>query len=300
MAENAGVYVILDMHGVPGGQSTDHCTGQRNQNKLWTSETCQQQMATLWTNIAQHFKGRSAIVAFDLMNEPYGDFNDDMRPNLKELMPKIYAAVRSADENRLVIFPNARGHGPSFYGDIKSAGLTNIGFTDHYYAGLFGSPPTVESHVKVFEHRIPETAEYLQSQQSADADRRIQRREHQGRRQADDAALLRRIRPPRVDVHDVELQDLKTTAGVQEDDWYMATNADALPAIDPKTSSLEDIRAYIKSVATMPLAVDESLRSAADIDGSAALFHSRNPNRTGHATRRQCASHNFKRDYRDQ
>ena len=55
---------------------------------------------------------------------------------------------------------------------------------------------------------------------------------------------------------------LKPAPGVQEDDWYMATNAQALPAIDPKTSTLEEIRSYIKNVATMPLAVDESLRDA--------------------------------------
>ena len=87
MAEEAGVYVILDMHGVPGGQSTDHCTGQRNQNHLWTNPECQQQYLALWSTIAAHFKGRSAIVGFDLMNEPYGTFKDDMRPNLSELMP---------------------------------------------------------------------------------------------------------------------------------------------------------------------------------------------------------------------
>src|SRR5581483_1305770 len=83
LAEAAGVYVILDMHGVPGGQSTDHCTGQRNQNKLWTSEECQQQMATLWTRTAEHFKGRDTVIAYDLMNEPYGTVKDDMRPNLR-------------------------------------------------------------------------------------------------------------------------------------------------------------------------------------------------------------------------
>ena len=32
MAQGAGLYVILDMHGVPGGQSDDHTTGHAGQN----------------------------------------------------------------------------------------------------------------------------------------------------------------------------------------------------------------------------------------------------------------------------
>src|SRR5206468_1057815 len=110
MANDAGIYVILDMHGVPGGQSTDHCTGQRNQNHIWSVAECQRQYLALWTKLAEHFKGRSNIVGFDLVNEPYGTFKDDMRPNLSELMPRVYQAVRSVDENRLIILPNTRDH----------------------------------------------------------------------------------------------------------------------------------------------------------------------------------------------
>jgi endoglucanase len=262
LAEDAGIYVILDMHGVPGGQSTDHCTGQRNQNKLWTSETHQQQMAELWTRIAQHFKDRDAVIGYDLMNEPYGTFKDDMRPNLKALVPKLYTAVRSADASRLIIFPNTRDHGISFYGDLKSTGMTNIGFTDHFYAGLFSSPPTIESHEKVFGGRIPRTAEYLESQKSP----MLAGEFNVVREKAGGKPMMRRYydefarRGWMCTMWSYKI--LKPEAGVQRDNWYMATNAEALPAIDPKTSSLEEIRGYIANLPTMPLAIDESLRDA--------------------------------------
>jgi glucan 1,3-beta-glucosidase len=42
LARRHGLYVILDMHGTPGGQSGDHTTGRRDQNRLWTSEEDQQ------------------------------------------------------------------------------------------------------------------------------------------------------------------------------------------------------------------------------------------------------------------
>jgi hypothetical protein len=262
LAEDAGIYVILDMHGVPGGQSTDHCTGQRNQNKLWTSEECQTQMAALWARIAEHFKGRDAVVAFDLMNEPYGTFKDDMRPNLSALLPKIYQAVRSVDQNRLVIFPNSRDHGIQFYGDLKSTGMTNFGFTDHYYAGLFGSPPTVESHAKMFQHRIPQEADYVESQQCP----MLIGEFNVVNTRAGGKPMMRRYydefarRGWMCTMWSYKI--LKPTPGVQDDDWYMATNAEPLAKIDPKTSSLEEIRSYIKNVATMPLAIDETLRDA--------------------------------------
>jgi hypothetical protein len=262
LAEDAGVYVILDMHGVPGGQSTDHCTGQRNQNHLWTDPVCQEQFATLWTRIAEHFKGRDVFIGYDLMNEPYGTFKDDMRPNLGELMPKLYRAVRSADENRLIIFPNTRDHGISFYGDLKSLGMTNIGFTDHYYAGLFGSPPTLESHAKVFQHRIPESAEYLRSQQAP----MLIGEFNVVLDKAGGKPMMRRYydefarRGWMCTMWSYKI--LKPDAGTHPNSWYMVTNAQPLAAIDPKTSSLEEIRSYIANLSTMPLAIDESLRDA--------------------------------------
>jgi endoglucanase len=40
MAEAAGLHLILDMHGVPGGQSLDHPTGRVGQNRLWSDPDC--------------------------------------------------------------------------------------------------------------------------------------------------------------------------------------------------------------------------------------------------------------------
>jgi hypothetical protein len=55
---------------------------------------------------------------------------------------------------------------------------------------------------------------------------------------------------------------LKPDAGVTADNWYMVTNARPLPKIDVRTSSLEEIESYVRGLADMDLAVDESLRDA--------------------------------------
>jgi glucan 1,3-beta-glucosidase len=262
MAEEAGVYVILDMHGAPGGQSMDQCTGERNRNKLWTSAECQDQMARLWTAIAGHFKDRDTVIAYELANEPYGAPDGDVRPQIKALMPRIYQAIRSADDSKLVIFPNNRHGGMQFFGDLKATGLKNIGFTDHYYPGLFNSPPELESYAKVFQHRIPDAAQYLESQQAPMLLGEFNAvHDNLGakaimRRYYDESARLGWM----CTMWSYKL--LKPTAGVQKNNWYMVTNAQALPAIDPKTSTLDEIRGYIQNLSTMKLAIDDSLRDA--------------------------------------
>ncbi|MBP3686523.1 MAG: cellulase family glycosylhydrolase [Clostridia bacterium] len=47
-AGERGMYVILDLHGCPGGQSMNHCCGTVGRNDLYTSETCRATMKLLW------------------------------------------------------------------------------------------------------------------------------------------------------------------------------------------------------------------------------------------------------------
>jgi len=41
-----GIYVIIDMHGVVGGQSTSDDTGRSGQNQYWTNNNFQGDTAT--------------------------------------------------------------------------------------------------------------------------------------------------------------------------------------------------------------------------------------------------------------
>lgn len=69
-AEKYELYVILDMHGCPGGQSTDHTTGTLNKNELYTSEDNLAAMQAIWEAIAKRYKDNSTVAAYDIMNEP--------------------------------------------------------------------------------------------------------------------------------------------------------------------------------------------------------------------------------------
>ena len=74
MAEKYGLYVILDMHGCPGGQSKDHCAGFARQSELFANTKYQDAMEKLWTAIAARYKDSPAVAAYDIMNETPSGF----------------------------------------------------------------------------------------------------------------------------------------------------------------------------------------------------------------------------------
>lgn len=69
-AGERGIYVILDLHGAPGGQSMNHSSGTVGRNDLYSSEECRAAMKKLWVAIAERYKDEPAVAAYDLMNEP--------------------------------------------------------------------------------------------------------------------------------------------------------------------------------------------------------------------------------------
>ncbi len=146
MAEAEGIYVILDMHGVPGGQSVDHPTGRVEQNKLWGDPIYGKRTAWLWKQIAERYRDRASVAGYDLINEPYHDFTGDIRPRLREIFEEVYAAVREVDDKHIVFAPAPLWGGHGFYGNPHGNGWTNVAFTEHHYPGLFGSEPSMRTH----------------------------------------------------------------------------------------------------------------------------------------------------------
>ncbi len=126
-----GIYVVVDMHGVIGGQSTSDDTGRQNQNQYWTNGTDQIETAYMWTQIATHYKGNSTVAGYDLINEP------DNAPSTTAVWAaytNLYATVRAADPNHIIIIEGTFGNwnwsmlpAPSVYG------WTNVVYSMHEY-----------------------------------------------------------------------------------------------------------------------------------------------------------------------
>ncbi len=110
-----GLYCVLDLHGAPGAQSVDHTTGQENVNLLYSGTNYQARTVALWQAIAARYLAEPCIAAFDLLNEPWGDFKaaPAQPPNLTVwtgLYARIIAAIRAVDSQRIIMLQD---RGPS-------------------------------------------------------------------------------------------------------------------------------------------------------------------------------------------
>lgn len=112
-AEKYDMYVILDMHGCPGGQSMDHCCGTLGQNRLYTDEQCLNTMEKLWKAIAARYRGNATVAAYDIMNEPQNNGGyegensyDPWESQSWELSNAVYdrmiQAVREVDPEHII------------------------------------------------------------------------------------------------------------------------------------------------------------------------------------------------------
>lgn len=113
-AGERGMYVILDMHGCPGGQSMNHCTGTVGKNALYSSQAYRATMKKLWVAITKRYKGNPAVAAFDIMNEPQN--NDGFEKNVNyvsawsseswaqsnSVYREMIAAIREIDKDRVL------------------------------------------------------------------------------------------------------------------------------------------------------------------------------------------------------
>jgi endoglucanase len=106
-AGRRGLYVILDLHGVPGGQNKADNSGRvREHPTFWTDADAQRRAADIWHRVAEHFKGNATVAAYDLLNEPIASPSRDA---LWAVDDQLYRAVRSADADHVVSVEACRG-----------------------------------------------------------------------------------------------------------------------------------------------------------------------------------------------
>ena len=128
-----GIYVIIDMHGLVGGNGNNQDTGQSGVDSYWSNGNDQGNSAWMWWMIANHYNGNTTIAGYDLINEP----QIGMTVNASEVVSayaSLYNSVRSADPNHIVIMEGAFGNWDwSMLPSPSSEGWTNVVYEMHEY-----------------------------------------------------------------------------------------------------------------------------------------------------------------------
>ena len=105
-----GIYVMLDMHAAPGGQTGDNIDDGYGYPFLFKSPASQQLCADIWKRIADHYENETIVLGYDLLNEPIATYFSakELNPYLEPLYKKITAAIREVDKNHIIILGGAQ------------------------------------------------------------------------------------------------------------------------------------------------------------------------------------------------
>jgi len=130
------IYLILDMHDAPGGQTGDNIDDSYGYPWLMVSEPSQQLFVEIWKKIADHYKNEPVILGYDLLNEPIATyFKDDeamLNAQLEPLYMRATKAIREVDKNHIVLLGGAQWNG-NFTVFTDSKFDDNIMYTCHRY-----------------------------------------------------------------------------------------------------------------------------------------------------------------------
>jgi aryl-phospho-beta-D-glucosidase BglC (GH1 family) len=148
-AAEDGLYVILDMHCAPGGQTGANIDDSWGYPWLYESEENQQQASDIWKRIAAHYRDNTTVIGYDLLHEPIPHYPKLAQYNskLEPVYRKLVAAVRTEDKNHVVILGGAQwdSNFKVFSGPFDS----NMMYTFHKY----WMPPTQDSVKEYVEFR---------------------------------------------------------------------------------------------------------------------------------------------------
>ncbi len=151
-ARKHGVYLMLDLHGAPGGQSPYWHQGLSDGGALWTEPACLERTTRLWEAVATYFAGDPHVAVYDLLNEPRA-------PNAAayaQVHGALYDAVRRGDADTIIMMED--GYLPKSWVPAPSAlGMENAMLSIH----LYPTSPSADAYVAAVDKGLRAAADWL-------------------------------------------------------------------------------------------------------------------------------------------
>jgi hypothetical protein len=135
------LYVVIDLHGAPGGQTGANIDDSRGRPLLFEDPAAQQLTIALWQEIARRYRDEPWVLGYDLLNEPIADYFDTARlnPMLADFYRRLVPAVRAEDPRHVILLGGAQWNQKFEILGPPTAG--QVAYTFH----LYWAPPTRES-----------------------------------------------------------------------------------------------------------------------------------------------------------
>lgn len=145
------LYLILDMHDAPGGQTGDNIDDSYGYPWLFDDESAQNKFCDIWREIADYYKNEPVILGYELINEPiapYFENVDELNSKLEPLHKRAVAAIREVDNNHIILLG-----GSQWNGNFKP--FTDWNYDDKlmYTCHRYGSEPTADAIRGIIEFR---------------------------------------------------------------------------------------------------------------------------------------------------
>jgi endoglucanase len=106
--ETRNVYVILDLHSTPGGQTGANIDDSENNiPELFTSGYNQDLTVFIWKALANRYKDSSIIACYDLFNEPVPEFHGEYTDKIYPMYQRLIKEIRDIDPYHMITLEGA-------------------------------------------------------------------------------------------------------------------------------------------------------------------------------------------------
>lgn len=151
-AKKYNLYVLIDLHGAPGGQNTGvNILGEDVPNKLWSSPELQEKTVRIWQRIAQKYRDEKIVAGYDLLNEAWGaPLLPHSMKTLVAFYDRLYRAIREIDTNHMIFMEDAL-QGIHRMPHPSVMGWENVVYSFHYYPDV----RDMKSYVSAYAEKLP-------------------------------------------------------------------------------------------------------------------------------------------------
>lgn len=136
-AEEAGLYAIIHFRNGPGKHEDSFAGDPRLDETFWYSDEEQQKWVEMWQFVADRYKDRSHVVAYNLMVEPHPELPAEQEPLpasvWNDLAKEITAGIREVDENTPIIVDATVWANPVAFSDLEPTGDDKTIYSFHLY-----------------------------------------------------------------------------------------------------------------------------------------------------------------------